>query len=370
MHAAPPSVDALDESAAEAAGVNLPTVEVLLDETPEAPPKEAPRYRLPLAASPPNIMLQSAITRLVEQKERIDALVREGLLSGLLPAEWSAVPGNELRAFIASVVPFASDAARSETVPARVPLKFLLGQSHRWGLTDVAEPKSLAVYLAADERATAGSADHAEVMLLSPLGLAWTHEGRSRAGFLRAMGVESMAARVTTLPYPEATQLALYQVTLEGTTQIWCVLDNRRLRVLSAPSLTLPVLTAYGVAAPQAWPAQWPDPAEVGAELAQVRGGRGVVELDLVKLVDKIRRDKAGEAWASASLMQLHTWVPRWRFFLASFVGLPAALLLIAALALPGQIEAAAVASVLGFAGGAIAALAAPWIYARRKHLS
>ena len=47
-----------------------------------------------------------------------------------------------------------------------------------------------------------------------------------------------------------------------------------------------------------------------------------------------------------------------------------AAVLLIAALALPGRVEAAAVAAALGFAGGAIAALAAPWIYARRKFLS
>ena len=32
--------------------------------------------------------------------------------------------------------------------------------------------------------------------------------------------------------------------------------------------------------------------------------------------------------------------------------------------------EAAAVAASLGFAGGAIGALAAPWVHARRKHLS
>jgi hypothetical protein len=98
--------------------------------------------------------------------------------------------------------------------------------------------------------------------------------------------------------------------------------------------------------------------------------GKSVPEVDLVKLVDKIGRSRASEAWVGASLMQLHTWVPRWRFFLASFIGLPAVLLLLAALALPGSIEAAAVAAALGFAGGAIAALAAPWIYAQRKHLS
>ena len=356
---------------AATAGTGLPTVDALLDEQPPADVDGgAPRYRLPQAAVPPTIMLQAAVARLVEQKERIDRLAREGLLDGLFPAEWSAVPGNELRAFVGSVVPFASDSVRGETIAARVPLKYLLGQSHRWGRDDVAEPRSLSAFLASDERATAGAADAAEVMLLGPLGLGWAQVGRSRVGFLRAMGTESLAARVTALPYPAPEQLALYQVSVAGASQVWCVLDNRRLRALSAPSLTVPLLTAYGVGAPQAWPAQWPDPVEVDAEIGVARSGKGGNEVDLVRLVDKIQRNRAGEAWSSASLMQLHTWVPRWRFFLASFIGLPAALLLIAALALPGRVEAAAVAAALGFAGGAIAALAAPWIYARRKFLS
>ncbi len=360
-------------AAAGATGTGLPTVDALMDEQPPADADAdapAPRYRLPQSAVPPTIMLQAAVARLVEQKERIDRLAREGLLDGLFPAEWSAVPGNELRAFVASVVPFASDSVRGETVAARVPLKYLLGQSHRWGRDDVAEPRSLSAFLASDERAAAGAADAAEVMLLGPLGLGWAQVGRSRVGFLRAMGAESLAARVTALPYPAPEQLALYQVSVAGATQVWCVLDNRRLRALSAPSLSVPLLTAYGVVAPQAWPAQWPDPVEVDAELGLAKAGKGAHEVDLVRLVDKIQRSRAGEAWSSASLMQLHTWVPRWRFFLASFIGLPAALLLIAALALPGRVEAAAVAAALGFAGGAIAALAAPWIYARRKFLS
>lgn len=356
---------------AATAGTGLPTVDALLDEQPPADVDGgAPRYRLPQAAVPPTIMLQAAVARLVEQKERIDRLAREGLLDGLFPAEWSAVPGNELRAFVGSVVPFASDSVRGETIAARVPLKYLLGQSHRWGRDDVAEPRSLSAFLASDERANAGAADAAEVMLLGPLGLGWAQVGRSRVGFLRATGAESLAARVTALPYPAPEQLALYQVSVAGASQVWCVLDNRRLRALSVPSLTVPLLNAYGVGAPQAWPAQWPDPVEVDAEIGLARSGKGANEVDLVRLVDKIQRNRAGEAWSSASLMQLHTWVPRWRFFLASFIGLPAALLLIAALALPGRVEAAAVAAALGFAGGAIAALAAPWIYARRKFLS
>ncbi|MBN8798754.1 MAG: hypothetical protein J0H45_05260, partial [Stenotrophomonas nitritireducens] len=132
---------------AATAGTGLPTVDALLDEQPPADVDGgAPRYRLPQAAVPPTIMLQAAVARLVEQKERIDRLAREGLLDGLFPAEWSAVPGNELRAFVGSVVPFASDSVRGETIAARVPLKYLLGQSHRWGRDDVAEPRSLSAF--------------------------------------------------------------------------------------------------------------------------------------------------------------------------------------------------------------------------------
>lgn len=339
----------------------------------EAPLEEEPpvsRYRLPQAAVPPNIAMQAAVARLVAQKERIDQLVREGLLDGLLPADWSSSPGNELRMFVAAVVPFASDGVRGETTAARVPLKYLLGHSRRWGKDDVAEPNSLAAYLASDERANMDATDAAEVMLLAPLGLCWAQAGRARVGFLRAMGGDSLAARVTALPYPAAAQLALYQVEVAGRSQVWCVLDNRKLRALSAPSLSVPLLTAYGVSAPQAWPASWPAPVEVEAELTGTAPGKAAAQVDLVRLVDKVRRSQAGEAWTSASLMQLHTWVPRWRFFLASFIGLPVILLMIAALALPGRIEAAAVAAALGFAGGAIAALAAPWVYIRRKYLS
>ena len=49
---------------------------------------------------------------------------------------------------------------------------------------------------------------------------------------------------------------------------------------------------------------------------------------------------------------------------------LPALLLVIAMLALPRAVEAAAVAAILGFAGGAIAALAVPWVQARRRDVN
>ncbi|MGV8959953.1 MAG: hypothetical protein ACOH1V_06150 [Stenotrophomonas sp.] len=356
--------------AADPAAVTLPTVDALLDESVAAVDEAPPRYRLPLAAIPSNVLLQSALMRLVEQKERLDRLVREGALVGLLPPEWSGAHGPDLKAFVLSVVPFVPDVLKADTASARVPLKFLLGQSQRWSAADVPEPKSLAAYLASDERGSAGNKDPAEVMLLAPLGVCWAQEGRSRVGFLRAMGMESMAARVTALAYPAPTQLALYHAASAGVAQIWCVLDGRKVRPLVAPWLSVPLLTAYGVAAPQTWPANWPATEAVAGALALARGGLGAVEVDLARVAEGVRREQAGEAWAGASLMQLHTWVPRWRFFLASFIGLPAALLLIAALALPGRVEAAAVAAALGFAGGAIAALAAPWIYARRKHLS
>ncbi len=370
----PAAITPADSASAsdQAPGTRLPTVEQLLDEgaAGQGSTGADTHSRLPMMAVPGNIMLQSAVGRLVEQKERIDQLVRDGLLAGLLPAEWSAAPGNELRAFVASVVPFASDAARGDTQPARVPLRFLLGHSQRWCMADVAEPHSLAAYLHSDARADSSGSDPAEVMLLASLGLAWAHSGRSRVGFLRAMDRQTLAARVTVLPYPEPERLALYQANIDGVVQSWCVLDKRRLRALAAPSLSLPLLAAYGVQAPKAWPGNWPAAQEVATALAQARGGKGVAEVDLVALAERIGRSRADDAWANASLMQLNTWVPRWRVFLASFIGLPATLLLLAGLALPGRVEAAVVAAALGFAGGAIAALAAPWVHARRRHLS
>ncbi|MYL81519.1 hypothetical protein GTI00_27485, partial [Klebsiella pneumoniae] len=122
----------------------------------------------------------------------------------------------------------------------------VLGDDSRWGLDDVSEPKSLAWYLASDERASAGSKDVAEAYLVGALGLAWMQEGRSRPGFLRAMGQDSLAARVTMLGYPPANELALYSVTAHGQPQIWCVQGRRRMRPLVAPWLSVPLLTAYG----------------------------------------------------------------------------------------------------------------------------
>lgn len=367
-----PAQETLSSIAAEPVTVTLPSVESLLDETlhEEAATEASQLYRLPMATLPDSPMLKAALVRLVEQKDRIDSVMRDGALTGLLPAEWSGVHGGNLRGFVLSVVPFVSETMKADSVSARLPLRFLLGQTQRWSQMDVAEPKSLSTYLASDERASIGAKDSAEVMLIAPLGVCWAQEGKSRVGFLRAMGIESMAARVTTLPYPAATQLALYYAASAGVAQIWCVLDGRKVRPLAAPSLSVPLLTAYGVVAPQPWPAQWPGTEDVAAALGQARDGHGPVEVDLARVAEKVRLDRAGESWAGASLMQLHTWVPRWRFFLASFIGLPAVLLLIATLALPVRIEVAAVAAALGFAGGAIAALSAPWIYARRKHLS
>ncbi|OMP37890.1 hypothetical protein BMR86_21095, partial [Stenotrophomonas sp. KAs 5-3] len=123
-------------------------------------------------------------------------------------------------------------------------------------------------------------------------------------------------------------------------------------------------------AAPVAWPSSFPPVEAVAELLATARQGRALPEVDLAKAVAKIAEDAASEAWQPVSLLQLNTWSPRWHFFLGTFVGLPSLLLVAAALALPGAVEAATVAASLGFAGGAIAALAVPWIHARRKHLS
>lgn len=254
------------------AGVSLPSVDVLLDDqtAPDAldgeggtPAPGAIRYRLPMVSVPGNVLLKAAVQKLVEQKAQLDALARQGSLTGLIPAEWqgSGLRGVDLQGFVLSVVPFLHNASKDETAPARVPLKHVLGDAGRWDQHDVEEPKSLAFFLASDDRASAGTKDPAEVYLVGALGLAWAHEGRTRAGFLRAMGYDSMAARVHLLPYPAPAQLALYSVTAHGVTQLWCVLDRRKVRPLLAPWLSVPLLTAYGV----------PPPAELADQLP---GGR------------------------------------------------------------------------------------------------
>jgi len=375
----PASSDSTSDTALEApGGVSLPPAEVLLDDhsahggDADTPDPGATLYRLPLVSVPDNVLLKAAVQKLVEQKAQLDALARNPALAGLLPSEWqgSGARGVDLQAFVLSVLPYLHNATKAETAPARLPLRHVLGDSGRWNHADVAEPKSLAFFLASDDRAGAGVKDPAEAYLVAPLGLAWAQEGRTRPGFLRQMGYPSMAARVHVLPYPEPNQLALYSVVAHGVAQVWCVLDRRKLRPLLAPWLSVPLLTAYGVGAPTSWPASYPAIDEVARALATARTGKGPVEVDLPKVVAKLAEDASGETWMPVSLLQVGTWAPRWRYFLATFIALPAALLVIAALALPGALEAAAVAASLGLAAGAIGALAAPWVHARRKHLS
>lgn len=365
--------DLLDHPPADTVG--LPPVAVLMDDgVGDAAVSAAATavHTLPIIGLPDNTVLTAAVQTLVEQKAQLDLLARDPKLAGLLLAEWIG-PGAralDIGSFVQSVLPFLRTAERGQTAPVRLPLRHVLGDSGRWSKADVAEPQSLAWFLASDERAMAGSRDHAEAYLVGALGLGWMQEGRSRPGFLRAMGVETLAARTSMLDYPPADELSLYTATAHGQPQLWCVHGRRRLRALPAPWLSVPLLTAYGVAAPVPWPASYPAADEVAGALALAGQGRIAPEVDLPKLARKLAEDASGEAWQPVSLLQLGTWMPRWRFFLAAFVGLPSVLLVTAALALPGAVEAATVAASLGFAAGAIGALAAPWVYARRKHLS
>ncbi len=328
-------------------------------------------HHLPVVGLPDNAVLAAVVRRLVMQKEHFDQLARDPRLAGLLPMEWLGQGGRglDIGAFVQAVLPFLPMAERGETTAARLPLAHVLGDSGRWSRDDVAEPRSLAWFLASDDRARHGAEEAAEAFLIGPLGLAWMHAGRSRAGFLRSMDCATLAARVTVLDYPAAEALTLYQVTVHGQSQVWCVHGRRQLRALAAPWLSVPLLTAYGVAAPQAWPSGYPPVEQVEQALADARPGRLLPEVDLARVAKKVAEMASGEDWLPVSLLQLRTWAPRWGCFLAAFVGLPTLLLLTAALTLPGVMEAATVAASLGLAAGAIGALAGPWIYARRKHL-
>ena len=329
------------------------------------------QWRLPAVTMPDNLRLQTAVARLVVQKQRIDAIVREGQLDGLWPASWLGLDGRsiDLSAFVHSVLPFIPENGQGQVAAGRVNLKYTLGDDSRWDHRQVARPRALAERLGADERAHAGQPDQAEVSLISPLGLCVPTQGKSRVGFLRQMGAASMAARVTALAYPPPSQLALYAVAPGGQAQVWCVLGQRQVRRLQAHWLSVPLLNGYGVAEPKPWPESWPPAEAVAQAMAECRG-KGVAEVDLVGLSQRLVREAQGLRWVSTNLLQMRNWVPRWRFFLSSFIGLPALFLVLAMLALPRAVEAAAVAAILGFAGGAVAALAVPWVIARQRDVN
>lgn len=365
------TVDPPTDGAAVDPGIGLPSVDALLDDGAADASVDTGPHLLPLIALAEKPALASAVRRLVQQKERLDALAGDALLRPLLPPDWlgSNSRSIDMTAFLHAVLPFLQSSVRGESAAARLPLPQVLGDSARWGHNDVEEPRSLAWFLASDERAKPSAKDPAEAFVVGALGLAWMHSGRSRVPFLRAMGVESVAARCTMLDFPPADSLALYSVVAQGQARLWCVQGRRGLRELTVPGLSVPLLNAYGVAAPQPWPGNYPAVEEVAHALAAARQGRLHPEVELTKVAAKVAQDASGEAWQPVSLLQLRTWQPRWGFFLSTFVALPSLLLLAAALVLPRAVEAATVAASLGFAAGAVGALAAPWVHARRKHL-
>ena len=95
------------------------------------------------------------------------------------------------------------------------------------GKADVAEPNSLAAYLASDERASADATDTAEVMLLGPLGLGWAQVGRSRVGFLRTMGVDSLAARFNLRYHEQKLLSATVELVAEDEQALTDFIDGR-----------------------------------------------------------------------------------------------------------------------------------------------
>lgn len=359
----------------EAAGQGLEDGEAAPVMAQPAPLDDGPapvwgNWRLPAVTTPDNLRLQTAVARLVVQKQRIDEIVREGQLDGLWPVSWLGLDGRsiDLSAFVQSVLPFIPDSGQGQTAAGRVALKYTLGDDTRFAQDQIEAPNRLAARLAADDCAQSGHRDVAEVSLISPLGLCVPLKGKGRVGFLRRKGAPSMAAQVTALAYPSASQLAMYLVAPGGQSQVWCVMGQRHVRRLEAHWLSVPLLNGYGVPEPKPWPEKWPPVEAVAQALAQCCGGKA--EVDLVSLSQKLSREALGQRWVSTNLLQMRNWVPRWRYFLSSFIGLPLVLLLLAMLALPGPVEAAAVAAILGFAGGAIAALAVPWVLARQRDVN
>ncbi|MEY2161434.1 hypothetical protein [Rhodanobacter sp. FW106-PBR-LB-2-11] len=144
----------------------------------------------------------------------------------------------------------------SEDLAQWLPLPCVIGMSWRWTEPE-ARPgrEDLAAYLLAPARADRTDPDAASGWWVPDFGIGAMHEGKNRVRYLRdTCGAELMPASLTTLRFPRADRLQLLEAEAGPGRFYALLLDGRWLAVLADPSLSLPLLRAYGV-----HPAPWPN---------------------------------------------------------------------------------------------------------------
>lgn len=235
--------------------------------------------------------LRRAIVDMVILKDQLDRL--PGRLGAVLAHKLGAGVGTVGPwSFTCTVLPFLSDLASEVDgqFPALVPASATIGESCRWTEHPQGFPELAAVeaFFTDPARADAHAHEGALYTWVRELGLFVAHEGKNRVRFLRDRGVQYIPAQVSTHSYPAADRITIYSARVHGRDEHVAVLDGCRLRCVVMPTLTLPVMAAYGVQHVRQWPAQWPSPEAVFRELDEAyRPERRTKEVDLQGLIER-----------------------------------------------------------------------------------
>ncbi|MDP9607229.1 UNVERIFIED_ORG: hypothetical protein J2W38_007050 [Variovorax paradoxus] len=220
--------------------------------------------------------LASVARQLVSSKYWLDKTIAEQdaamLSGGLHDGGYGPAQGWP---FLQRVLPFLhASTAQGDPFPALVPTAHVLGCSWKWrGRELTPHGVTRRVQLLSDVDALlSGELDQTRYCWIQPLGIIAPHEGKNRADFFRAQGIEFIPANVVAYSYPAEHRLKVYRVEYPGFAQTWAVLDDRWLQRLDHPNWSLPVLEAYGVEV-RAWPSDFARPQDVQLALFERPGG-------------------------------------------------------------------------------------------------
>lgn len=100
--------------------------------------------------------------------------------------------------------------------------------------------------------------DRAKFGWIKPLGLVIPHEGKNRVDYHREKNVEYITADISEYSYPEPSRLFLCEISINGRTEYWIILDSRWVERIRHADWILPVLQAYGVRF-ISWPESFPE---------------------------------------------------------------------------------------------------------------
>lgn len=316
-----------------------------------------------------------AAQNLVDAKDELDDLIGRPAVQALVPSYLTTSHGRAVDGwtFARAVVPFLELGSGSRRFPGRVPLLNVIGEPWREPRSELYDSEEhragLADYLSSDERSARDDPDPAEVVWIQALALGVAREGRNRVPFLRRMAHADMPARVESIDYPARDRLAVYGVPAPGQPVYWCLKDKRWLQPLPLPSFTLPLLAAYGVPGPLAWPEDWVKP-DVVREAIEHHGSDPAwrIRIDLPALVKVEQAKQAYDVFVPAAPLDLAGIQFNWRMGTSVLAGWLGAMLV--GLVLPSEWRMAVHAGASGGLIGIAAGLTGHFIFARRRHLA